>query len=87
MLFWGYRLMRPAPLCEVLRQEERPAFGVVLELVALQEPIPFLYNFLVFSGCLLAHFLTYLVWLFRFAHTSVLQFDFFVNVCQPESML
>lgn len=46
MLFGGYRRMRPSPLSEVLRQEQRTAFGVVLKLVALKEPLPFGYHFL-----------------------------------------
>lgn len=46
MPLWGYRRMRPSPFREVLRQEQRPAFGVVLELVALKEPLPFGYYFL-----------------------------------------
>lgn len=46
MLFWGYRRMRPAPFGKMLRNKQRTALGVVLKLVALQEQLPFLYNFL-----------------------------------------
>lgn len=46
MLFWGYRRVVPAPLGKMLGNKERTALGIVLKLITLQEPLPFLYNFL-----------------------------------------
>lgn len=46
MLFWGYRRVVPAPLGKMLGNKERPAFRGMPKLVALQEPLPLGYYFL-----------------------------------------